>query len=127
MANAILTFPPECQVAPVVPQDELDDLIIQIEPEIEDRPAWWLKATAGQLRAAVEKLLLAYRQSIYLSRNGSSMPPARFWLLTETISANYRQAWAYAEAMPTVVAPALELFLENMDIEGEGDTSARYH
>lgn len=46
------------------------------------------------------------------------MPPARFWLLTETISANYRQAWAYAEAMPTVVAPALELFMANMDIEG---------
>lgn len=127
MANAILTFPPEYQVAPVVSQDELDDLIIQVEPEIEDRPEWWLKATSGQLRAAVEKLLLAYRQSLYLAQHGASMLPAQHWLLAETIAANYRQAWAYAEAMPTVVTPALELFLANMDIEDEGNARARYH
>lgn len=127
MANAILTFPPEFQVAPVVSQNELEDLIVQVEPQIEDRPDWWLKATAAQLRSAVEYLLLAYRQSLYLVEHGASMPPVQHWLLTETIAANYRQAWRYAEAMPTVVTPALELFVSNMDIEGEGNTSARYH
>lgn len=55
------------------------------------------------------------------------MLPAQHWLLAETIAANYRQAWGYAEAMPTVVKPALELFLANMDIEGDGDASAQYH
>lgn len=125
---AMSIIPAEFSVPPVVSQDELEDLIIQVEPEIEERPNWWLKATAGQLRAAVEKLLQGYRQSLYLARHGASMLPAQHWLLAETIAANYRQAWAYAAAMPTVVTPALELFLANMDIEGDGgDASARYH
>lgn len=124
---AMSIIPAQYDVPPVVSQDELEDLIIQIEPEIEDRPDWWLKATAGQLRAAVEKMLLAYRQSLYLAEHGASMLPAQHWLLTEMIAANYRQAWGYAEAMPTVVAPAFELFLVNMDIEDEGNVSARYH
>lgn len=124
---AISILPAQYDVPPAVAQDELEDLIIQVEPAIEDRPGWWLKATAGQLRAAVEKLLLAYRQSLYLAQHGASMLPGQHWLLAETIAANYRQAWAYAEAMPTVVTPALELFVSNMDIEGEGDASARYH
>ena len=123
---AMSIIPAEFSVPPVVSQDELEDLIIQIEPEIEDRP-YSLEATAAQLRAAVEKLLVAYRQSLYLAQHGASMLPAQHWLLAETIAANYRQAWAYAEAMPTVVTPALELFLANMDIEDEGDASARYH
>jgi hypothetical protein len=123
---AVSIIPAEFNVPPVVSQDELEDLIIQVEPEIEDRP-YSLEATAAQLRAAVEKLLLAYRQSIYLAQHGASMLPAQHWLLAETIAANYRQAWAYAEAMPNVVTPALELFLSNMDIEDEGNASARYH
>lgn len=123
---AMSIIPAEFSVPPVVSQDELEDLIIQIEPEIEERP-YSLEATAAQLRAAVEKLLLAYRQSLYLTQHGASMLPAQHWLLAETIAANFRQAWAYAEAMPTVVTPALELFLANMDIEGEGNASARYH
>jgi hypothetical protein len=123
---AISIIPAEFSVPPVVSQDELEDLIIQIEPEIEERP-YSLEATAAQLRAAVEKLLLAYRQSLYLAQHGATMLPAQHWLLAETIAANYRQAWAYAAAMPTVVTPALELFLANMDIEGEGNASARYH
>lgn len=124
---AMSIIPAEFSVPPVVSQDELEDLIIQIEPEIEDRP-YSLEATAAQLRAAVEKLLQAYRQSLYLAQHGASMLPAQHWLLAETIAANYRQAWAYAAAMPTVVTPALELFLANMDIEGDGgDASARYH
>lgn len=127
---AMSIIPAEFSVPPAVSQNELEDLIIQVEPEIEDRPNWWLKATAGQLRAAVEKLLLAYRQSLYLAQHGASMLPAQHWLWAETIAANYRQAWIYAEAMPSVVTPALELFLANMDIdedEDEGDASARYH
>lgn len=125
MAMSIL--PAQFDVPPAVSQDELEDLIIQIEPEIEDRP-YSLEATAAQLRAAVEKLLQAYRQSIYLAQHGATMLPAQHWLLAETIAANYRQAWAYAAAMPTVVTPALELFLANMDIEGDGgDASAQYH
>lgn len=124
---AMSIIPAEFSVPPVVSQDELEDLIIQIEPEIEDRP-YSLEATAAQLRAAVEKLLVAYRQSLYLTQHGASMLPAQHWLLAETIAANYRQAWAYAAAMPTVVTPALELFLANMDIEGDGgDASAQYH
>ncbi|MGE4449103.1 MAG: hypothetical protein AB7E15_12495 [Azospira sp.] len=125
MAMRILSA--QYDVPPAVAQAELEDLIIQVEPEIEERPEWWLKATAGQLRAAVEQLLLAYRQSLYLVKHGASMLPAQHWLLAETIAANYRQAWGYAEAMPTVVKPALELFLANMDIEGDGDASAQYH
>ncbi len=125
---AMSIIPAQYDVPPVVSQDELEDLIIQVEPGIEDRPDWWLRATAAQFRAAVEKLLLAYRQSIYLAQHGASMLPAQHWLLAETIAANYRQAWAYAEAMPNVVPPALELFLANMDIDGDGgDASARYH
>lgn len=124
---AVSIIPAEFNVPPLVSQDELEDLIIQVEPEIEDRP-YSLEATAAQLRAAVEKLLLAYRQSIYLAQHGASMLPAQHWPLAETIAANYRQAWAYAEAMPTVVTPALELFMANMDIDGDGgDASARYH
>jgi len=124
---AMSIIPAEFSVPPVVSQDELEDLIIQIEPEIEDRP-YSLEATAAQLRAAVEKLLLAYRQSLYLTQHGAAMLPSQHWLLAETIAANFRQAWAYAEAMPTVVTPALELFLANMDIDGDGgDASARYH
>lgn len=123
---AMSIIPAAYSVPPVVSQDELEELIIQIEPEIEDRP-YSLEATAAQLRAAVEKLLVAYRQSLYLAQHGASMLPAQHWLLAETIAANFRQAWAYAEAMPTVVTPALELFLANMDIEDEGDASARYH
>lgn len=123
---AMSIIPAEFSVPPVVSQDELEDLIIQIEPEIEDRP-YSLEATAAQLRAAVEKLLVAYRQSLYLAQHGTSMLPAQHWLLAETIAANFRQAWAYAEAMPTVVTPALELFLANMDIEDEGNASAQYH
>ena len=125
MAMSIL--PAQFDVPPAVSQDELEDLIIQVEPGIEDRP-YSLETTVGQLRAAVEKLLQAYRQSLYLAQHGASMLPAQHWLLAETIAANYRQAWAYAAAMPTVVTPALELFLANMDIEGDGgDASARYH
>lgn len=123
---AMSIIPAEFSVPPVVSQDELEDLIIQIEPEIEDRP-YSLEATAAQLRAAVEKLLVAYRQSLYMAQHGASMLPAQHWLLAESIAANFRQAWAYAEAMPTVVTPALELFLANMDIEGEGNVSAQYH
>lgn len=123
---AMSIIPAEFSVPPVVSQDELEDLIIQIEPEIEDRP-YSLEATAAQLRAAVEKLLVAYRQSLYLAQHGASMLPAQHWLLAESIAANFRQAWAYAEAMPTVVTPALELFLANMDIEDEGNVSAQYH
>lgn len=123
---AMSIIPAEFSVPPVVSQDELEDLIIQIEPEIEDRP-YSLEATAAQLRAAVEKLLVAYRQSLYLAQHGTSMLPAQHWLLAETIAANFRQAWAYAEAMPTVVTPALELFLANMDIEDTGNASAQYH
>jgi len=125
---AMSIIPAQYDVPPVVSQDELEDLIIQVEPEIEDRPDWWLRATAAQLRAAVEKLLQAYRQSLYFAQHGASMLPAQHWLLAETIAANYRQAWVYAEAMPTVVTPALELFMANMDIDGDGgDASARYH
>ena len=91
------------------------------------RKRYSLEATAAQLRAAVEKLLVAYRQSIYLAQHGAAMLPAQHWLLAESIAANFRQAWAYAEAMPTVVTPALELFLANMDIEDEGNVSAQYH
>lgn len=123
---AMSIIPAEFSVPPVVSQDELEDLIIQIEPEIEDRP-YSLEATAAQLRAAVEKLLVAYRQSLYLTQHGATMLPAQHWLLAETIAANYRQAWAYAAAMPTVVTPALELFLANMDIEDDGNVSAQYH
>lgn len=123
---AMSIIPAEFSVPPVVSQDELEDLIIQIEPEIENRP-YSLEATAAQLRAAVEKLLVAYRQSLYLAQHGASMLPAQHWLLAESIAANFRQAWAYAEAMPTVVTPALELFLANMDIEDEGNVSAQYH
>jgi hypothetical protein len=114
MANAIL--PEEYLVPPVVSQDELEDLIVQANPDIEDRPYWHLRASAAQLRTAVEKLLLGYRQSIFMTENGASMLPAQLWLLAETISANYRQAWIYAEAACTVT-PAFELFLANMDIE----------
>ncbi|HUX62229.1 hypothetical protein [Sulfuricella sp.] len=114
MANAIL--PEEYLVPPVVSQDELEDLIVQVDPDIEDRPYWHLKASAAQLRDAVEKLLLGYRQSIFMAEHGASMLPAQLWLLAETISANYRQAWIYAESARTVT-PAFELFLANMDIE----------
>ena len=78
---AMSIIPAEFSVPPVVSQDELEDLIIQVEPEIEERPNWWLKATAGQLRAAFEKLLQGYRQSLYLARHGASMLPAQHWLL----------------------------------------------
>lgn len=129
MANAILTFPPEYQVAPVVSQDELEDLIVQVDPQM-DQPESdsSLRSAAVQLRAAVEQLLLAYRQSIYLGEHGASLSPAQHCKLAETIAFGFQQAWAYAEAMPTVVTPALELFLKNMDIDGgESDACARYH
>lgn len=114
MATAIL--PEEYLVPPIVSQDELEDLIIQVDPDIEERPYWYLKATSAQLRAAVEKLLLGYRQSIFMADHGASMQPIHLWLLAETISANYRQAWIYAEAARSVT-PAFELFMANMDIE----------
>lgn len=114
MATAIL--PDEYLVPPLVSQDELEDLIFQVDPDIEDRPDWHLKATSAQLRTAVERLLLGYRQSIYMTEHGASMLPPAQWLLSESISDNYRQAWIYAKSMRTV-APAFDLFLANMDIE----------
>lgn len=113
---AIAILPEDYLVPPIVSQDELEGLIVQIKPDIEELPYWYLKATAAQLRAAVENLLLGYRQSIFMSRHVSLMLPPQQWLLSETIAANYRQAWKFAEAMPTV-ALAFELFLDNMDIE----------
>ncbi|GEM_PF-2887199 len=124
MAMAIL--PAEYQIPPEVSDPLLEDLIVSVDPGIEDLPDGALRATTAQLRAAVEKMLLGYLQSIFLTKNGASMLPAQHWSIAETIAANYRQAWAHAGVMPTV-RQAFELFMANMDIEGERNSGTRYH
>ena len=121
MAINIVT--PDYQVAPLVSQYELEDLIVQADPDIEERP---MEAMTAQLRSAVEKLLIAYRQSIFMSEHGATMLPAQHWQLAEMIAANYRQAWVFAETARTVTR-AFNLFLENMDIEGVGSHGQQSH
>lgn len=122
---ALQILPAEYQTPPNVAQNELEDLILQVEPAIEDRPDYYLKATA-QLRAAVEALLLAYRQSVFLSTHRATLLPADRALLQDSVTTNYDQAWTIARAMRSV-GPAFELFITNMNIEEESDFSARLH
>jgi hypothetical protein len=124
MATNIL--PPDYQVSPIVSQDELEDLIVQVAPNIEEQPYSHMEAMTAQLRSAVEKLLVAYRQSIFLSEHGTTMLPAQHWQLAETIAANYRLAWKFAGTGRTVTR-AFDLFLANMDIEGVGSHSLQSH
>ncbi len=124
MAFSIL--PPDYKVPPMVSQNELEDLIVQVSPDIEDQPYSHLEAMAAQLRCAVENMLVAYRQSIFLSEHGATMLPAQHWQLAETIASNYRLAWNFAETRHTVTR-AFDLFLENMDIEGVGSHEQQSH
>ena len=116
---AVSILPVEYEVPPYVADAELEDLVLQVLPELEDRPAWDLRACTAQLRSAVEKLLLGYRQSLFMAEHGASMLPPQQWLLSETIADNFRWAWRYAEALPALT-PAFELFLANMDVDGDG-------
>jgi hypothetical protein len=117
MAESIL--PTKLLEPPYFPQSEIEDLIFQVCPQAEDHPSFFLQNFAAKLRPAVDKALMAYRQSIYLSQRAESMLPMEQWQLCEIIADNYRAAFHIAEASRTV-AKAFYLFLQNMDIEEIG-------
>lgn len=114
MATNIL--PAEFQSAPYVPDLELEDLLIQAEPTLEDEMTDRLQNLTAQLREAIEPMLLAYRQAIHLSRSIQSFGPHEQWVLSEHISSNYRCAFNRA-ASSKVLEKAFHLFMQNMQIE----------
>lgn len=113
---AINILPVELQSAPHVPDLELEDLLIQADPPLEDETPDRLQELTAQLRGAVEPMLLAYRQTIYLSRSIHSFGPHEQWVLSEHISSNYRCAFNRA-ASSKVLEKAFHLFMQNMQIE----------
>lgn len=127
---AINILPVEFQSAPKVPELELEDLLIQADPSIED--VWLYKPThlqelTAQLRDAVEPMLLAYSQTIYLSHAVQSLGPNEQRVLSEHISSNYRLAFNRA-ANSKVIEKAFHLFMQNMKIEeDEGHDSPTMH
>lgn len=125
MATNIL--PAELHSAPKVPDLELEDLLIQADPALEDGTAEHLQELIAQLRDAIEPMLLAYRQAIYLSRSIHSFEPHEQWVLSEHISSNYRCAFNRA-ATSMVLERAFHLFMQNMQIDEEdGHDSQTIH
>lgn len=118
MATNIL--PIEYQTPPLFPHDEVEDLIMQAFPGIEDHPKFLLKNSTSQLQRAIDKALTAYRQSIYLAEHADTLLPLEQWQVSEMVSENYRAAFHAAEASRTV-ARAFHLFLQRMDIEEIGE------
>lgn len=118
MATNIL--PVELHSAPTVPDLEMEDLLIQADPALEDGKADHLHELIAQLRDAIEPMLLAYRQTIYLSRSIQiqSFGPHEQWVLSEHISSNYRCAFTRA-AKSKVLEKAFHLFMQNMQIDEE--------
>lgn len=127
---AINILPVELQSVPKVPELELEDLLIQADPSIED--VWLytpthLQELTAQLRAAVEPMLLAYSQTIYLSHAVQCLGPHEQWVLSEHISSNYRLAFNRA-ANSKVIEKAFHLFMQNMKIEEDkGHDSPTMH
>ncbi len=125
MATNIL--PVELHSAPKVPDLELEDLLIQADPALEDGKAAHLHELIAQLRDAIEPMLLAYRQTIYLSHSVQSFGPHEQWILSEHISSNYRCAFNRA-ASSKVLEKAFHLFIQNMQIDEEdGHDSPTMH
>lgn len=125
MATNIL--PAELHSAPKVPDLELEDLLIQADPALEDGTADHLQELIAQLRDVIEPMLLAYRQAIYLSRSIQSFKPHDQWVLSEHISSNYRCAFNRA-ASSKVLQRAFHLFMQNMQIdEKDGHDSPTVH
>jgi hypothetical protein len=124
MATNIL--PVEFQSSPKVPEIELEDLLIQADPRLEDDSPTHLQNLTAQLRDAIEPMLLAYRQSIYLGRVAQSIGPKEQWELSEIISSNYRQAFQRAAA-PKSVGIAFQLFIQNMRTEEDDQICATMH
>lgn len=118
MARDIL--PIEYQKAPYFPEAEIEELIVDSWPPIVDMPSALLEGHAKQLRRAVDKTLVAYRQSIYLAQHAETLLPLEQWQISESIADNYRQAFHIAEASRTV-SRAYYRFLRNMDIEETGN------
>lgn len=104
-------------VTPLVSQHELEDLLIQAHPVLDDEDDVPSHLT-DQLRGAVESMLLAYRQSIYLGRVSESIGPYEQRTLSELISSNYRLAFDRASSCKPV-EKAFHLFIQNMQTEIE--------
>jgi len=125
MATNIL--PVELRSPPKVPDLELEDLLIQSDSALEDEAPEHLQKLTIQLRDAIEPMLLAYRQAIYLSRSIQSLEPHDQWVLSEHISSNYRCAFNRA-ASSKVLERAFHLFMQNMQIDEEdGHDSPTIH
>lgn len=114
MATSIL--PVTLEYSPEISQLELEGLIVEVNPKIEDKDQL-VDMRVSELRSAVEQFLIAYKQSVYFSEHINDFSPAQQMEIIENIHTYQAQAKQYAAKRKDVKA-AFSLFIANMDIEG---------
>lgn len=120
---AIRILPVTLEYSPEISQLELEGLIVEVNPRIEDKEQL-VDLRVSELRSAVEQFLIAYRQSVYFSEHVNDFSPAQQMEIIENIHTYQVQANKFAAKRKDVKA-AFSLFIANMDIEG--NTSQSIH
>lgn len=126
MATAILALPAAYLALPHVSQPELEDLIVQANPMIEEEPDAELQALTALLRSAVEPALVAYRQSHYLNSHPNQLSTFEQYQIADNIAEHYEAAFKKAAGSKTVAAAFFQ-FLRNMLIEEEENAPRQHH
>lgn len=109
-------LPANLLTPPVVPAMELEGLILQASPRIENNDRLVGELT-DKLRAAVEYFLIAYRQTAYLADHFTDYSPAEVLQIVEGIHAYKTLADECVKGKKSLKM-AFEIFQANMDIDG---------
>jgi len=121
MATQILSV-----TAPEVPVMELEGLILQASPRIENNDRL-VRELTDKLKVAVEYFLIAYRQAAYLADNFNNHSPASALQIVESIQTYKALADECLKgSKTTTLKAAFDLWVANMDIEENG-TSKTVH
>jgi len=113
-------LPANLLTSPTVQAMELEGLILQASPRIENNDR--LVELTDKLKTAVEYFLIAYRQTAYLADHFTDYSPAEILQIVEGIQAYKALADECVEGKKTLKR-AFDLWVANMDIEENGTTN----
>lgn len=108
-------LPANLLTSPAVPVMELEGLILQALPRIENNDRMVGELTI-KLKTAVEYFLVAYRQTAYLADHFTNHSPAEVLQIIEGIQAYKALADECVKGKKTLKR-AFDLWVANMDIE----------
>lgn len=111
-------LPANLLTPPAVPVLELEDLILQVLPSIENNDHL-IGELVKRLKPAVENFLIAYRQAEFLSSGFNNLSPMEVIQIVEGIHTYKAMANECLKGRRPVKA-AFDLFVANMDIEENG-------